>query len=99
MDHRVGTLPLWYLVALLMAFFKLWPQSNHKQMVQLTSICVSVTKLLRRKTVQVKGICGCSVHGSDSEVGMGAVKLVLSYLAGGSESCHIPIGQQFGNMQ
>lgn len=84
-----------------MAFLKLWPQSNHKQMVQLTSICVSVTKLLRRKTVCKSGesVGALCTDGGDSEVGMSAVKLVLSYLAGGSESCHIPIGQQFGNMQ
>lgn len=48
MDHGAGTLSLWYMVEFLATFFKLWPQSNHKQMVQLTSICVLVTKLLMR---------------------------------------------------
>lgn len=83
-----------------MAFKKLWPQSNHKQMAQLTSICVLVTKLLLRgKTVyRLRESVGVSVHGSESEVGKGAVKLVLSYLAGGSESRYVPIGEWFGNM-
>lgn len=62
--------------------------SNHKQIVQLASICVLATKLVMRgKTLhRSRESVGVSTHGSELKVGKAIVKLVLSYFAGGSES-------------
>lgn len=57
-------------------------------MVQLTSICVLATKLLERKNSVYRSSksVGVSMHGSESKVVTGVVKLVLLHLTGGSES-------------